>query len=43
LRDRLPLLYWNSELVAVADLWICAGYGAPEGEGGLRFTWRPEG
>jgi tRNA(Ile)-lysidine synthase len=28
LRDSLPLIYSNDELVAVADIWICEGYQA---------------
>ena len=38
-RDRLPLLYLNDELVAVADLWLCA---SPRivNEGGAG-AWRP--
>lgn len=38
-RDRLPLLYWNDELVAVADLWLCASPRTVN-EGGAG-TWRP--
>ena len=31
LRDSLPLVYSNDELVAVSDLWVCEGYVAENG------------
>lgn len=36
LRDRVPLIYFNDELIAVGDLWVC-GSGIPTSE--LVFTW----
>lgn len=38
-RDRLPLLYLNDELVAVADLWLCASPRTLNGGG--EGVWRP--
>lgn len=40
-RHGLPLLYRGNELVAVADLWVCAGHVAQAGEPGLRVQWQP--
>ncbi|MBB3045939.1 tRNA(Ile)-lysidine synthase [Litorivivens lipolytica] len=40
-RDRLPLIYLDGELAAVADLWICADFA--ERLAGWRFAWEPEG
>jgi tRNA(Ile)-lysidine synthase len=37
LRESLPLLYSNDDLVAVADLWVCEGFQA-EGAG-FRFIY----
>lgn len=34
-RDKLPLFYYQDELVAVADLWVCAGYRANDETGWL--------
>ena len=40
LRNRVPLVYLDDELVAVADLWVCEGaIGAP-GDGGLMLEWQ---
>lgn len=41
-RDRLPLLYLNDELVAVADLWLCVSppVVAEGGAGSWRPLWR---
>ena len=41
-RDRLPLLYLDDSLVAVADLWLCASPHtlAEGGAGALRPLWR---
>lgn len=38
-RDRLPLLYLQGELAAVADLWLCRGF--EQALAGRRFRWRP--
>lgn len=39
MRDRLPLLYLDGKLVAVADRWLAADFLAAEGEPGLRVAW----
>jgi tRNA(Ile)-lysidine synthase len=39
LRDSLPLVYSGDELVAVGDVWICAGFVAEEGEAGYLLAW----
>ena len=39
-RDRLPLLVWGDKLVAVADLWVCAGFDANAGEQGYIVRWQ---
>jgi tRNA(Ile)-lysidine synthase len=39
LRDRVPLLYVNNTLVAVADLWVCEGWSAQREEPGIKITW----
>ena len=41
MRAGLPLLWRDGELVAVADLWVCAGHEAGPGEPGWRIRWRP--
>jgi len=41
LRARLPLLYVDHELAAVADRWVCAPYLAGDGEEGLKIVWEP--
>jgi tRNA(Ile)-lysidine synthase len=40
LRDKVPLLYSDETLVAVGDLWICAGYRAGSDEEGLVLCWQ---
>ena len=40
LRDSVPLVYSGDELVAVGDLWICAGFVALSGEAGYELIWR---
>lgn len=39
LRDRLPLLYADRELLAVAGLFACEPHAARAGEAGLRIEW----
>lgn len=39
LRDLVPLVYSEDNLVAVGDLWICDGYLARQGEKGLLLKW----
>lgn len=41
LRARLPLLYVDGELAAVADLCVCEGFAAPPGAAALRLRWLP--
>ena len=38
-RDRVPLIYHGSDLIAVAGLWVCEGFQAAPGETGIRFVW----
>ncbi len=40
LRDRVPLIYINNELVAVADLWVCENYAAKKGELSWVVKWQ---
>ena len=39
LRDQVPLIYANDNLVAVGDLWICAGFEAGVGQEGIVLSW----
>ena len=39
LRDRVPLVYFGAELVAVGDLWVCEGFQAGPNQQGWRLTW----
>ena len=41
-RDRLPLLYVDDELIAVANLWIADGYVSIAGDLGYEINWLPE-
>ncbi len=43
LRNRMPLIYQDGELAAVADLWVCSGYSAAGQEEGLQIQWQPPG
>lgn len=38
-RERLPLVYADNALIAVADLWIDADYAAGDREEGMRIVW----
>jgi len=38
-RDRVPLIYRNNILVAVAGLFVCSGQVAEAGEEGLDISW----
>jgi len=40
LRDRLPLLFINGKLAAVADLFVCHEMAAEVGEKQLQINWR---
>jgi tRNA(Ile)-lysidine synthase len=39
-RDRVPLIYREDNLVAVAGLFVCEGEIAASGEGGLDLRWQ---
>lgn len=39
-RDRLPLLYGDDRLLAVADLWVSAEHAAAPAEVGLILAWQ---
>jgi len=41
-RDRIPLLYQQDELIAVANVCICEGWQAEAGQQGLCVEWTPE-
>ena len=41
-RDRLPLLFVDDELIAVADLWIADAYTANAGDLGYKINWLPD-
>jgi tRNA(Ile)-lysidine synthase len=41
LRDRVPLIYDNNELVAVGDLWVCEGFAAENANTGVQINWQP--
>jgi tRNA(Ile)-lysidine synthase len=38
-RERIPLIYLDDQLVALAGLWICEPFGAGPGEEGWSFIW----
>lgn len=38
-RKRVPLLYLDETLIAVAGYWVCEGFQAAEQESGVRFNW----
>ncbi|BFM21352.1 tRNA lysidine(34) synthetase TilS [Gilvimarinus japonicus] len=40
LRPRVPLLYINGELAAVADYWVCQRFAATDGEPGRECCWQ---
>lgn len=40
LRDRVPLVYVNGALAAVADLWVCEGFQASPGQSGYVLKWQ---
>jgi len=40
LRDRVPLVYIDNELAAVADLCVCEGFQASAGQKGFRIQWQ---
>ena len=40
LRDRLPLIYVEGEIAAVANIWTCEDFLASEGQYGMSFDWK---
>ncbi len=40
LRERIPLLYINGELAAIAGLWVCEPFAAKLGERNVSLVWR---
>lgn len=38
-RERVPLLYLDDTLIAVAGYWVCEGFQAAEQESGVCFNW----
>lgn len=42
-RDRLPLIYLNQRLAAVADLWVCEPFAARANEQGLAIRFHQQG
>jgi len=38
-RGRVPLIYLDQQMVAVADLWVCDGWRAKQGETGIKIVW----
>lgn len=43
LRNRVPLIYVDSELIAVADFFICEDWQREEGKKLYRFNWENKG
>ena len=41
-RDRLPLLFVDNELIAVADLWVADEFSAEAGDLGFKISWNSE-
>jgi len=39
LRDRIPLIYYKDELIAVADLWVESEYAATQDEAAWEIIW----
>lgn len=39
LRDRVPLIYSDDQLVAVGDYWVCQGFQARADEPGIELHW----
>ena len=40
LRDRVPLVYADEDLVAIGDLWVCQNFAPQEGEQALILHWQ---
>lgn len=41
-RERLPLIYLDDQLAAVADLWVCEPFAAEGDEPGYCIEWQPD-
>ena len=41
LRDRIPLIYVDNHLVAIADMVVCSEYKASSQESGFKIIWEP--
>ncbi len=39
MRDRIPLIYYENKLIAVADLWLESKYAASESEAAWQINW----
>ncbi len=39
MRDRVPLVFSDDELLAVGDRWLCADYLSKPGEAGVEIVW----
>ena len=39
MRDRIPLIYYENKLIAVADLWLESKYAASESEAAWQVNW----
>lgn len=42
-RSRIPLVFIDGELAAVADMWVCEPFQAGAGEPGLAIDWKRPG
>ena len=40
LRDRLPLIYVEGEIAAVANIWTCEDFLASKEQYGMIFDWK---
>jgi len=40
LRDRIPLVFYENELIAVADLWVASKYAASGTEAAWQIIWK---
>ncbi len=40
-RERLPLVYFDDQLAAIADLWICQPFQAGDAQTGISLCYRP--
>ena len=42
LRDRIPLITCQGDIVAVGDLWVCEGWQVEDGSAGVSVVWQQE-